>query len=344
LPVVRHFACLLASLLAVAACTTDHDRLAVTEPGSTTSGMGGAGGTGPTTTGPSSGGSGGIEEPPGPTKLTVVNGIADHDAIRLCFVPYPDGPGSEMPWPASLDFAAGTSVEPTDVVPPGTDVEVVVVAGSLGSTTGKTCASLLSMPLPGVIVRSLAVVPAAVFGEQKSLLFVPVGCAGGAGHTDEAQAFVCGARYSEAAPDPGLVAGFMSRINGPNGVPLQFVHAARGLEASEVRVKPGLGGAMAQIVADPWSHGAIAPFPPYLALSTQGLVSPPDASIELASLMNGQLVSSTTWSDAFAQSSLDVADVADGVGLTFVAVGAAPTIGEGPWWHAFTWTVVASDP
>jgi len=27
-----------------------------------------------------------------------------------------------------------------------------------------------------------------------------------------------------------------------------------------------------------------------------------------------------------------------------VAVGAAPTIGEGPWWHAFTWTVVASDP
>src|SRR5690242_16122543 len=90
---------------------SDHSALAPDPPttaasSATSSGSGGSGAGG---AGGDDGAGGGVVEPSGPTQLTIVNGVNDYDAIRLCFVPYPDGDGSEVsPWPAGaqgLTFA-----------------------------------------------------------------------------------------------------------------------------------------------------------------------------------------------------------------------------------------------
>ena len=102
-------------------------------------GMGGAGATATTSVG--EGGAGGIVEPPGPTRLTVVNGIVDAEAARFCFVPFPDGtsPGAPWPGPEGLGYARAARPDLATVIPAGTDVEVIAVAGALDQEGGASC-------------------------------------------------------------------------------------------------------------------------------------------------------------------------------------------------------------
>ncbi len=337
--------------LALLGCSGDHDRLAKTDSTTTSAGGGGAGGAaggaGGATT---SSGTGGIVEPAGPTRLTVVNGIVDHDAIRHCFLPYPDGTGSDaLPWPGveGLPYSRGASIDPiATVVPEEGDVELIVFGGSLAPTGGETCVDLVTSPPQGVEVRSLGVLPAATFDEPKSLLLVTTGCLGGPGHSDEAlQESVCGIGYGEQTPTASLVGGFLSRIGaGGDQLPLQFVHASQGLGDAVMRLRPGVEGATASYVVTQWSHGAIAPFPPNLEYATADLIDP--SQVELHVHMSGEPepISVVPWPEAFANSLLSLDDVTDGSGLAFVAVGPNPTVAEGSWWHGFSYAVLPADP
>jgi len=152
-------------LAAFLGCTEDHSLLAPTSS-SATSGAGGttSGTTGDTTSSGGQGGQGGATsssssssavggaEPSGPTKLTILNGINDYDAIRVCFVPYPSG-AAVNPWPASpggLGFSKATVVDPPDsIAPSGGDVQPFVIGGDLSAIEGMSCDQALALAAGG---------------------------------------------------------------------------------------------------------------------------------------------------------------------------------------------------
>jgi len=333
-------------------CSGNHDRLAKTDSTTTTAAGGGgaggaAGGAGGATS--SSSGTGGVIEPSGPTRLTVVNGIVDHDATRHCFLPYPDGSGSSaLPWPGveGLPYARGAVVDlASNVVPGEGDVEVVVFGGTLSLTGGESCVDLVASPPQGVESRSLGVLPATTFDEEKSLLLVTTGCLGGPGHSDgELQETVCGLGYSEQTPTASLIGGFMSRLGPDDKLPLQFVHASQTLGDAVMRLRPGVEGGVAQYLVTQWSYGAIAPFPPYADYATADLIDLNLVELHLYLSGEPEPLSVVPWPQAFAGSALTLDDVTDGRGLVFVAVGPSPTIAPGAWWNGFGYAVLPADP
>lgn len=325
-------------------CAGDHDRLKKEDPVGGEGGMGGMGGATTTST-TGGGGSGGIQEPPGPPQLTLVNGTVDEDAIRLCLVPYPDGPASEAPWPEGdrLPYARGEVVPIEDVVPPGVDVEIILVAGPLAASDGLDCAELEGEPPPGVLLRSVGIFPESVFTTEKSILIATAGCVGGRDHEHENQELICGKGYASDNPTATVVAGFMSRLTDSSKIPLQFVQASLGVSDVQLRVKPG-NGSTAQQIVNTWTFGAIAPYPPYLSLGLSELGNVGQTTIELYTTGSTSPLSSTVWGQAFANSELEEGDVKNGVGLAFVAVGPVPSFDAGPWWNGFTYSVVLADP
>ena len=330
-------------------CSGNHDRLAK-EDTTSTGGTGGTGGDDDPTTSSSSGGTGGaggIVEPPGPTTLTVVNGVVDRDAVRFCFEAYPDPAAGSLPWPGveGLPFARGTAVESFEtVVPEDDDVELLVISGDLAATGGQSCDALVTAPPAGVDVFSVGVLPASVFDEEKSLLLVAAGCHGGPGHTHELEESVCGFGYSETRPNPTLLAGFMSRLGDFDKVAMQFAHASAGLQPAAVKVRPGDVASVSQMATPMWSFGAIAPFPPFDTYSRAMLLDIAQARIELLPSNGPDPFETASFSEAFGNSNLSLDDVQDGSAITFVSVGAAPAMGSGTWWNAFTFAVVDSDP
>jgi hypothetical protein len=338
---------LLAALVPAAlGCGGDHSRLAKSEGGG---GSGGGGGAGSGASSSQSVGGGGTlpVEPEGPTKLTVVNGIADYDAVRLCFVPYPDGSGG-TPWPGAsgLAFAESAVLDPaTGPIPRGSDVEVIAMTGDLDATSGMDCDALEAAPPAGVERRALAVLPATALAEPKSVVLVTTGCMGGPGHDDEELAIdACGFGYASDQPSATLVAGFLSRLPAALQVSLQFVQGAMGLQTAAVAVKPGAEPAAGILAVDEWSWGAIAPFPPFINFSLDELGSLPEAAVELSLNPASNPFEVITFGAAFANSDLDIDEVVNGSAVTFVAVGAAPSAGGGSWWQPFTLTVVENDP
>lgn len=340
-------ACLLVPV-ALVACADDHDRLAKTASSTSTTGVGGAGGA--VATGGSSKvggfGGGGPVEPDGPTKLTVVNGIVDDVAVRFCFVPYPDGATDEVLWPASeagLAFAQAATIDLSgDVLPKLTDFELVIVAGDLGETAGMDCAEIIDAPPMFARVASLGVVPTAVIDEQKSLVLVPSGCLGGKSYTHDLEQLACGSAYTPDDPTATLLAGFLSRLDSPTAFAMQFMHASPGMGETQVTVKPGENKASVAMASD-WTIGAIAPFPPSLVLDDVDLASLQTATVEISA--GGSMpIHITTFAQAFANGGLADDYLANGRGAAFIAVGANPQTGAGPWWHTMTVTAVASDP
>ena len=108
---------------------------------STSSGDGGASSTGT--------GTGGTSEPPGPTRVTVVNGVNDYDAIRVCFLPYPAGDPAAKPWPTTasgLLFAHAAVLDLAVDIPASTDVQPTIFAGDLSAIAGKTTAIFMARP------------------------------------------------------------------------------------------------------------------------------------------------------------------------------------------------------
>ena len=329
-------------VLAVAlwACGDGTSPLAKGEGGGGAGATGGAGGdpaTSTTTTG-GSGGTGGIEEPPGPTKLTLVAGIVNAAAIRVCFVA-DGGPAlAPFPGPEGLPYARSAVLDP-----PEGEVEMFVIAGDLGATGGMSCADLVAAAPTGVVVRSLGIFPDGVFSAQRSILLVPNGCVGGDDHTDPLQASICGPGYEPTFGNASVVAGFMSRIVQLDKVGLQFAQASAAMGPHDLRVKSA-DLAPAQLVVAKWSVGSIAPFPPYLALSEQVLVTPDEARVGVYEGAAQNPIFEVAWSVAFDNGPLTAADVQNGRGLVFVAVGPAPTVNAGSWWNPHTYTVLPADP
>jgi len=339
------------ALLGALGCTQDHDLLGKDPPATSSASAGGGGAGGESGTG--AGGAGGSEpvEPPGPPKLTVVNGVNDYGAIRICFVPHPGSSGAGVaPWPAGaagLGFARAEGVAIGAVIPAGEGVQLHVVAGDLGATAGLDCEEILALAAGAgapIVAAALPVLPAGVFEAERSLLVVPVGCMGGPGHSDPAQAAICGAGYTEATPTVALAAAVMSRITAPGKVGLQVMHASAAMPLVDVRIATGFDAATESQVVPELSPGAIGPFPPFASLARAELG--PVAGVKLRTYPPGETTktSEVTLGEALAQGGLEEADIADGKGVVAVAVGAAPGTAGGPFWHALTYALVKSDP
>ncbi|MCC6552566.1 MAG: hypothetical protein IT372_06015 [Polyangiaceae bacterium] len=338
----------LCALCVAPGCTQDHDLLGKDPPATTTSGTGGAGGE-PGTGGGGAGGAG-PEEPPGPTKLTVVHGVNDLEAIKICFLAFPGGTGAGVsPWPsgAGLGFARGKVVDPIgSVIPAGSSVQPHVLGGDLGAIAGLDCEEALALAGSGgpVTAAALPVLPESVFEAERSLLLVPMGCAGGPGHTDPAQEAICGPGYTESTPTVTLAAAAMSRLTTAGKVGFQVLHASAAMPAVDVRITAGTSGAPEAQLAPGLTPGAIGPFPPFSSLGSVdlGVVAavtlrtyPPGEQTSTSALMLG---------DALAHSDVQAADIVEGKNFVLVAVGAAPGTASGPFWHALTYALVKADP
>ncbi len=328
--------------LALWACDGTHDDLGQTTS-TTTSGGGGAGGG--TTVG--GGGAPSIVEPDGPARWTIVNGVIDRDAIALCFLKSPADPSdAASPWPeADLAFARGASIAlPGAPVPADTDIELVLLAGALDDLGTLDCRALADDPsaVAGLDVLSLGVLPAETVTRPRSLLFVPTGCLGGAGHEDALDDVVCGAGYAPDLPTPGLVVAPVSRLTNAERVGLQAVHASSAAPL-DVFVTPVFDGAAPSLMAGGIVAGEAAPFPPFAPFSIADLGSGTGPHLTTMLEGNATPLHDSTFGEALALGDLANADVANGKNLAFVAVGAPPGTAAGTWWRPFTWVAVRPD-
>jgi len=285
--------------------------------------------------------------PPGPTELTIVNGVADSNAIRICFVPYPEGPGG-MPWPSTttgLAFAGARVIDRIDqVIPSDVDVRLYVIAGDLAETAGKSCDEILALNEPALVVAPLAVLPASVFTSGKSVLLVPTGCLGGPGHTDPGEVLGCGLNYTEITPTPGLVALGMSRQTAPGAVSFQVVHASAAMPVVDVGMTPGFDAAPESKVSVALSPGAIDPQPPFSGLDFAALGVLGQVILKTYSPVDPYPTSAVLFDSVFANDGLGESDVVNGEALVLVAVGGYPGVPAGPWWNAHTYVMVRADP
>jgi hypothetical protein len=346
--------------VALIGCGRPHD-LGVSTASSTSSGAGGASAatssTAAGTGGALASGSGGMDAgPSGPTTLTIVDGIDDYSAARFCFLP------GETPWPAAasgLPFATGQTVDLASAVPAGTDVTVWVVAGNLAVTAGSTCTQILALAQPSgsadggtgdggaaplIVAAELGVIPQAVFASDQSLLLVPTGCMGGAGHDDPKAAAACGTGYTSTTPTTGVVLLSMSRITDAHHVSLQVVNASSVLPTGDVGVEPNLMPPMQVIIAPSLGPGAIGPSPPFAGLSLSAFG--PLSGVQINTYPSGSTTptSSTTLGPVLSASTVGTAGFIDGAGLALVAVGSAPGLAAGPFWHPLTYALVNASP
>lgn len=360
----------------MAGCSGDHSALAPTGGGSGTSTTGsGAAGGGTTTTG-GSGGSGGDTtsstssmggaEPAGPTKLTVVNGINDYPAIRVCFQPYPSGPSVD-PWPAStsgLPFHESVVVDPPSSIAPFGDVQVFVIGGDLTAIAGKSCDEALALAneggggggaagggaggagggAPPIVVSAMPVIPQAVFSSERSLLLVFFGCMGGPGHDDASATLGCGFTYSAATPTASLTLVSMSRKTEPTAIAMQFVHASAALQPSDVRFTPGFDGALDIPAAYNLSLGGLAPKPPFFGMARADFGDLSKAAIKTYAPNDIYPTSALFVQDAFVNGGVKDPEFVDGSAYTFIAIGGYPGVVAQSFWRAFTFTMVKSDP
>lgn len=288
-------------------------------------------------------------EPPGPLVLTMVNGMPDAPAIRLCFVPVEDGveaPLAASPLPnkpeglaygASMVLTALEGVELSEA-----SLRPYVLSGALPEDEA-TCAELLAAEREGLVVSPLPVLPAGTFAEGRSALLVTKGCAGGPEKSAPGQDLVCGAGYSPDSPTAGMVLVAMSRSSPGEGIGLQAVHAFATSSALGIEISPGSG--LASLVVTPsLAEGTIAPksAPASYAQSSFGTL-PKEASIVVKDAQNSEL-GRISLGVALDHGGMKAADFTQGRTFTLVGIGPQPTIGEGPWWKAFTFVAVENSP
>ena len=354
---------------ALSACAREHD-LGVGTTSSAT-GAGGASSTatgstgsmstsgsnsgGASTTGPGSGAGG--AEPVGPTRVTIVNGVNDYDAIRVCFIPYPGGDAAAKPWPAAasgLPFARGAVLDLATDIPAGTDVRPTIFAGDLAKIAGMTCnqAAAVALAESGdaglqtLVAAELAVLPAQVFTSEKSLLLAPIGCIGGPGHEGPSAALACGFSYTPATPTIDLIALGMSRKTEPNHVALQVVNASVALQPTDIGITSAIQQSMSLPLATMLPTGGIEPKPPFTKL-TLNEYGPLD-KVSLKTYLPGQgtmfVTSDTPLGEAFQNGTVSSLQVENGGGYVLVAVGAYPNIPAGDFWHKLTYSLVKANP
>ena len=362
-----HLAPLLLLATALGACARDHG-LGV-ETTTSGSGTGGAdtGSTGATpTTGTSSAassgaGTGGTSEPPGPTRVTVVNGINDYDAIRICFLPYPAGDPGAKPWPtptSGLPFAHASVLDLAVDIPANTDIRPTILAGDLTHVAGKTCEQAIALagsggagggdagPPPPIVAAALPVLPASVFTSEKSLLLAPIGCIGGPGHEGGTATLACGNTYTPSTPTVDLLALGMSRITAPSHVALQVVNASVALQVSDIGITPSIKDAPNQPLATALPTGGIEPKPPFTKLTLNELGALGQVSIKTFQPGQGTMfpTSTTPLAEAFQNGTVAATQLENGSGYVLVAVGSYPNIPAGAFWHKLTYALIKANP
>lgn len=307
--------------------------------------------------------SGMIPEPDGPTKLTIVNGVNDYDAIRVCFLPYPDGDPALMPWPGAtgLPFAHAAVIGPiSPTVPAGKDIQPVVIAGDLTKIAGKTCEDAIALsgsgaggagggdagggPPPPTVATPLGVIPANVFTAPRSILLVPFGCLGGPGHDGPNAALGCGKMYSPSSPTADLIVLGMSRIVDPKHLNLQVVNASAALDPSDVRLGSGFNTGTEWLLVHSLGVGSIGPKPPWDGVSVTQVGPLDKATVNTYQPGQSSQTSTTKLPDAIANGALADGDVVDGTGLILIGVGAYPGTDAQEFWHKLTFTLVKADP
>lgn len=348
-------ACLLPAALLAAACGPGRD-LAATSSSASSAGSGGSGGASSGTgsgasssasssAGTGGSGGGGIVEPPGATKLTIVNGVTDYPAVRLCFLP------GDAPWPAStsgLAFAGSQVVASiAAAIPIDGDVTPWVIAGDLSQTAGKSCTEILALAssaTPPIIARALAVIPKVVWDSHRSLLMVPNGCLGGPTHDDINAKQACGSGYTPATPTAGVMLAGMSRLPDTGHVSLQVASASTAMPEVDVALLPNLMDAMPQVIVRALTQGGVGPKPPFAVLTVTELGALEGAQIQTYTPQSTFLSSTTTLAEVFANGGPGAAAVANGKSVALVAVGAAPGLPAAQWWHKITFALVEVDP
>ncbi len=345
------------------------------------------------------GGTGGAE-PNLPTALTVVNGVNDYPAIRVCFLP------SDTPWPSSqagLAFGTGQVVD-LSALPKGMDLTTWIITGDLDATAGMTCSQMIALASSGapdagapdggapdagapdsgapdgggtgggpvadagtggsaavdggtggaavadggpgsaVLAFPLATIPATTLTSDRSLLFVPMGCAGGAGHDSASATLGCGQGYASATPTltPLLVG--MSRITNDSRLNLQFVSASPAIGPVDMYVTPNDSGEPTQEIAPDLTTGVIAPVPPFDALPAASYGTVGAVQVSTNQVNTTSATSTTLLSTILATSSVTAADFVNGSSLVFVLVGASPGSAAGPFWHPLRYALVKANP
>jgi hypothetical protein len=338
--------------LAFIACFRQDDLGVDTSSSSSSSSAGGAPAPGPSGSGgaPATSGAGGDAGPSGPTSLTIVNGINDYDAVRFCFLP------GDTPWPGlvgGLPFGTGQVVDLTTALPAGVDVTPWVFAGDLAAVTGMTCTDILALAgaqvgdggaPPPIVAAALGVVPQVVLASDQSLLLVPTGCMGGSGHDSANAATACGMGYTSTTPTTGVVLLSMSRLTNPGHLALQVVNGSAVMPVTDVGFQLNLTAKTQVVVASSLGPGAVEPGPPFTALAAADFgplagvqidTYPPGGSTATSSVLLGGVLSA---------SAVGTAGFADGQGLALVAVGSAPGLPAGPFWHTLTYALVSTSP
>ncbi len=305
-------------------------------------GAGGAGGGAASTTTSSSSG-GVISEPDGPTRLTVVSGVVDAPAIQLCFLAWPEPASGASPWPAEpIAFGRAAALAlPDATIPSGSDVLVAVLSGDSG---GADCATLVDDPgATAARVSVLGVFPESTFLAPRSLLLAPTGCIV-EGHTEESTPSVCGPSYSPDEPTLGATVAVLSRVTSEERVSFQAVHAASPSFSLDLAVRPSFDGADAVVIAANLQPGSIAPAPAFAPISTAQLGS--TAGATALGLVTGspQSMIEQSLASALAAGGLDGGAVANGRGVTLVAVGAAPGAPSLGWHEGFRILALRPDP
>jgi hypothetical protein len=201
-------------------------------------------------------------------------------------------------------------------------------------------------PAPeGIVVASLPVLFAGTLSGGKSYLLVATGCVGGPAHTAAGETTVCGQAYSPSSPTATLALVAMSRATQAGALGLQAVHASTYPSAANVHVAPAGSNGATFPIADGVAPGVIAPKTASFSskLSDFG-PSPGDASLVFQDASTASPLDGVPLTAALANGGLATGDFGDGASYTLVAVGPHPGAGQGPWWSAFTFVVVPSDP
>lgn len=291
------------------------------------------------------------ENPLLPFVLTVVHGMPDAPAIRLCFVPVLSGeekPLAEPPLPSKpqgLAYGARMVVEALSGIElPTTSLRPYVLSGDLGKAADAHCAELFDSEREGLVLSPLPLLPAGTFAEGRSALLVTTGCVGGADHVVPGQDLVCGDDYGPDAPTAGMVLVGMSAKSSGDKVGLQAVHAFATSSAVTVEVSPG-DGFSPWLVTPHLSKGAIAPQPtPAFHAESSLAALPNEARILFKDAQSSAELGAIPLATALENGGLNQADFKEGRSFTLIGIGPQPNVGAGAWWKAFTVVAVANRP
>jgi hypothetical protein len=112
----------------------------------------------------------------------------------------------------------------------------------------------------------------------------------------------------------------------------------------DFRLEPNLSGAMERQVVPALSQGAVGPYPPFMGLALADLGALP--GVQLRTYSPGQTMPGSTvmLSDVLATSPVGASGIVNGAGLVLVAIGSAPGVAAGSFWHKLTYALIKADP